>query len=102
MRERTELALIGYEWIGRLPPHNRFGPSDIHRFLAAIHPVKVKVRGNAEKEKRYQNDARWAIKDADLRRLITHVKRGVWERTSKTFDAKPDIVPVGDFDFSLR
>ncbi len=85
-------------WIGSLPPRKRFAPSDIYRFLASNHLEKTKARGDADKEPRFQNDARWAIKDAHLDGLIVHLTRGVWERTAKPLDPKPVALGADDLD----
>ena len=95
----SELKQVSYEWIARLVPRQRFGPSDIYRFLDSNCRTEIKAPGHADKEPRYQNDARWAIKNAHLNSLITHIGRGVWERSGRP--GKPEPIALNPEDLKL-
>lgn len=87
MLSKTELVALSKEWIDKLPVGATFSPSDIYRFLEANHRDKVVARGGAEREPRYRNDARWAIKETHLEGFIAHEARGVWQRILRPVDS---------------
>jgi hypothetical protein len=64
MLKKTELRDAAYGWIRGLPHGAAFGHRDTYRFLEEHFVKECIQRGDAAKEPRYKNDARWAVQDA--------------------------------------
>ena len=64
MLKKTELRDAVYGWIKSLPDGTIFRHSDTYRFLETHFDRECSQRGDAKREPRYKNDARWAVQDA--------------------------------------
>jgi hypothetical protein len=78
MLKKTELRDAAYSWIKALPHGRIFEHGDTYGFLEGNFADECRERGNAAREPRYRNDARWAAQDAKWDGLIreTGVRRG--------------------------
>jgi hypothetical protein len=64
MLKNTELRDAAYNWMERRPSGAEFTHADTYHFLETNFPTECSQRGDATREPRYKNDARWAIQDA--------------------------------------
>ncbi len=80
MPKKSSLQDQALIWIQHLPSGRKFSPHDLYRFLLGSFPSECRNRGSAATEPRYQNDARWGIKNAHMLGVIRHVATGIWER----------------------
>jgi hypothetical protein len=83
MLKKTELRDAAYGYIKTLPVGRIIGHADLYRFLEENFSKECSQRGDAAKEPRYKNDARWAVMDAKRDRLLNTLSLGKFQRTSK-------------------
>ena len=69
MLKKTELQDAVLGWITALSPGTIFYSQDLYRFLETKFPEECKRRGDTSNERRYKNDARWAVMTAKDKRL---------------------------------
>lgn len=80
MSKKTELQDVGLDWIYGLDTETIFRPADLYCFLQKKYPSKCEERGDSAYEKRYKNDARWAVKRALRNGLTSHIAHGRYQR----------------------
>jgi hypothetical protein len=81
MLKNTELREAAYGWIKGLPSGRSFNHGETYLFLETNFANECDQRGDAAKEPRYKNDARWAVQDAKRDKLIKlSSTRGQFER----------------------
>ncbi len=80
MLKKTELREAVYNWIEGLPHGVVFAHEDAYHFLEENFGQEISQRGDAAKEPRYKNDARWAAHDAKHNKLMKPTKRGRFQR----------------------
>lgn len=61
MLKKTELREAAFGWIKDLPAGRLFENQDLYRFLEKDFASDCSSRGDAAREPRYRNDARWAV-----------------------------------------
>lgn len=87
MERKTILQKAAYIWIHQLPPGTVFHLSQLYADLEAKFPEWCNQRGDATTEQRYQNDARWGVKNAHFEGLIEPTekkkKSGEYRRVAK-------------------
>jgi hypothetical protein len=83
MLKKTELREAALDWIRQLPKGRTFTNQDLYRFLENNFGAECRTRGDAAKEPRYKNDARWAVQDATKREKLAMPTgtRGQYKRT---------------------
>ena len=71
MLKKTELRDAAYKWVEALQHGAFFEHGNVYHFLKESFAEECSQRGDAAKEPRYKNDARWAVQDAKRDKLIT-------------------------------
>lgn len=71
---------LAREWIEAMPAGRKFSNDEMYAYLTSHFPEECKARGDAEKEPRYRNDARWAIQIAKRDNLVRDLRIGLHER----------------------
>jgi hypothetical protein len=64
MLKNTELREAALGYIRMLPSGTVFDNKELYRFLEENFPQECRIRGDAQREERFRNDARWAVQDA--------------------------------------
>lgn len=64
MLKKSGLRERARDWIEALPKGKKFSNQDIYHFLESEYPEEISDRGDAAREPRYKNDARWAVQDS--------------------------------------
>jgi hypothetical protein len=68
-------------WIRSHPAGAVFANQELYRYLGTELPEATSLRGDADTEPRYYNDARWAVQDALHEKTIEHTgRRGEYRR----------------------
>ncbi len=82
MLKKTELRDAVLDWVMQLPTGTVFGYPEVYNFLEDTLPCECSERGEAAREPRYKNDARWAVGEDALKREKTIVRfaRGQYRR----------------------
>ncbi len=85
MLKKTELREAAYGWIESLAHGSPFEHTDTYHFLETNFAYECSQRGDATREPRYKNDARWAAQDAlgkthGKTKLIEQAGRGRFRR----------------------
>ena len=81
MVRQKEVRGPAYDWICDRPLEAIFDLSELYKFLERNYPTETSGRGDAASEPRFQDDVRWAVKDAELRGLIVGAGWGLYRRT---------------------
>lgn len=63
------LRAAALQWIRDLQKGRIFSNEEMYAFLERNYAAECKVRGRAEREPRFRNDARWAVQDAKRAKL---------------------------------
>jgi hypothetical protein len=78
---KTGVRQFAFLAIQQMPRGMRIVLRDLYRKVESIFPEQCSSRGDLPSEPRYENDIRWAIRDAKDHGLIKHTgKRGEWQR----------------------
>ncbi len=70
MLKKTELREAALNWIRALPSGRIFRNEELYRLLEQHFTEECATRGDAAREPRYKNDARWAVQDAKRKEKI--------------------------------
>ncbi len=70
MLKNTELREAAYGWMKSLSSGSYFNHADTYGFLETNFAKECSERGDADREPRYKNDARWAVHDALRDKII--------------------------------
>jgi hypothetical protein len=70
MLKKTELHDAALRWIRGLPRGRLFTNEDLYRVLERDFGDECSPRGDAATEPRYKNDARWAVQDAKIEKIV--------------------------------
>jgi len=83
VKKKTILQDAAYVWIHQVRPGDTFHLSKLYRVLAETFPAWCQERGEAAREERYENDARWRVDKAKREGLIEPTgERGMYRRLS--------------------
>jgi hypothetical protein len=81
MLKKTELREVAYNTIRALQRGSILRHQELYRLLEKDFAKDCALRGDAAKEPRYRNDARWAVQDAKRDKLIEPTnERGQFRR----------------------
>lgn len=80
MPRKTQLQDRALEWIQRLPTGREFHNKEVYSYLAQAFPNECRARGDADKEPKFHNDARWAIQRAKREKSVRDTGTGRHKR----------------------
>jgi len=80
MAGKSGLRYFALLAIEQMPSGAKIVVSKLYKDVGRIFPEQCSSRGDLPSEPKFENDIRWAIRDAKDRGLVKHVKRGEWQR----------------------
>ena len=82
MSGKTGVRQFALLAIQEMPSGAKIRLRDLYRRIESVFPGQCSSRGDLPNEPRYENDIRWAIRDAKDRGLIQRTgKRGEYQRS---------------------
>jgi putative addiction module CopG family antidote len=71
----NKLRAAALEWIRGLQKGRVFSNEEMYAYLQKSYGTECNIRGRAEREPRFRNDARWAVQDAKRAQLAQDTGR---------------------------